>query len=113
MRVLRLILGVTRRDRIRNDVIRERLNITSVLKIIERSKLRWYGHVKRMEESRYPRKYLDWIPQGRRPVGRPRKRWIQGIEDAVQKRGRSLEEINQEEDYHDRLLWRRFVEAGQ
>ena len=113
MRVLRMILGVTRRDRIRNDVIRERLNITSVLKIIEKSKLRWYGHVKRMEENRYPRKYLDWIPQGRRPVGRPRKRWIQGIEDAVQKRGRSLEEINQQEEYQDRLLWRRFVEAGQ
>ena len=41
MRVLRLIYGVTRRDRIRNDNIRQVLKVESVLAIIERNQLRW------------------------------------------------------------------------
>ena len=113
MRVLRMIRGVTRRDRIRNEEIRERLRITSVLKIIEKNKLRWYGHVKRMEDTRHAKKFLEWVPPGRRPVGRPRKRWTQGVEEAAEQRGRKLQEIIRDEDFQDRDLWRRFVEAGQ
>ncbi len=112
MRVLRMIRGVTRLDRIRNEETRERLGITSVLKIIEKNKLRWYGHVQRMEDTRYARKFLEWVPLGRRPVGRPRKRWMQGVEEAAERRGRNLQEITRDEDFMDRDLWRRFVEAG-
>ena len=55
MRVLRLIKGVTRRDRIRNAQIREELHIVPLLDDIDRKKLRWYGHVKRMSEERKPK----------------------------------------------------------
>ena len=51
MRVLRLIMRVTRKDRMRNSRIREEL-VTPLLEDIERGKLRWYGHVMRMEEER-------------------------------------------------------------
>ena len=53
MRVLRLIHGVTRRDRIRNENIRKSLSVEPVLTIIERNQLRWYGHVLRMPDTRY------------------------------------------------------------
>ena len=79
MKILRLIYGVTRRDRIRNTKIREDLKIEPIGEIISRNNLRWYGHVKRMEEDRYPRKYLEWQPVGRRPPGRPRMRWLDGV----------------------------------
>ena len=75
MRVLRLIRRVARKDRIRNDYQREELGVESILKIIENGQLRWFGHVKRMERNRYPRKYYEWKPEGRRGVGRPRMRW--------------------------------------
>ena len=74
MKVLRLIRGVTRLDRLRNEDIRRDLEIDNVLVLVERGQLRWYGHVKRMPDHRYPKRFLDMIPEGRRPVGRPRKR---------------------------------------
>ena len=65
MRVLRLIKGVTRLDRLRNEDIRRELEVEDILRFVERGQLRWYGHVKRMDENRYPKKYMDWIPEGR------------------------------------------------
>ena len=93
MRVLRLIMGVTRKDRMRNSRIREELKVTPLLEDIERGKLRWYGHVMRMEEERKEKKYLMWRPPGKRRVGRPRKRWIEGIDRALERRGTSREEV--------------------
>ena len=52
MKILRLIYGVTRRDRIRNTKIRGDLKIEPIGEVISRNNLRWYGHVKRKEESR-------------------------------------------------------------
>ena len=65
MRALRAIKGITRRDRVRNTTIRSELKVTSLLEEIERNKLRWYGHVMRMEMDRKPKKYLLWKPEGR------------------------------------------------
>ncbi|KAL1451375.1 hypothetical protein WDU94_005759 [Cyamophila willieti] len=42
---------------------------------IERSRLRWYGHVKRMDEQRIPKKMFELEIDSVRPVGRPKKRW--------------------------------------
>src|SRR5678816_4150953 len=66
MRVLRLIRGVTRRDRRRSEEVWADLGVRSVVELVERGQLRWYGHVKRIEEQRVPRKYLEWISEGRR-----------------------------------------------
>ena len=87
MKVLRTIRGVTRMDRLRNDQIRSDLSVKPLLKEIEERKLRWYGHVKRMDEERLPKRYLEWKPQGKRPVGRPRKRWMDGIREALERKG--------------------------
>ncbi len=112
MRVLRIILGVIRLDRMRNEVIRERQNVTSVLKIMNENKLRWFGHVERMEDLRYAKTFLEWVPRGRRQVGRPRKRWMEGVGEAAEESGKPLEEVIRDQDYLDRNLWRRFLEAG-
>jgi hypothetical protein len=109
MKVLRLIKGVTKRDRLTNVFIRDQLHITSLLEEIERSKLRWFGHVKRMEESRSARRFMEWEPGGRRPVGRPRKRWADGIKDSLRKRGMSLEEVDRTRSYDDRSNWRAVI----
>jgi len=46
----------------------------------------WLGHVMRMEGKRVPERVLEWKPTGRRNRGRPRKRWIEGIEEDGNKR---------------------------
>jgi hypothetical protein len=47
MRMLRWICGHTRRDRIRNDDIRERLGVAPVEKKLVQHRLRWFGHMQR------------------------------------------------------------------
>lgn len=109
MKVLRIIRDVTRRDRLRNTKIREDLGVAPMLGDVESGKLRWFGHVKRMNENRHARKYMDWKPQGRRPVGRPRKRWMDGVRESLARRGTTLEDVEANRDYEDRAEWRRLV----
>ena len=47
--------------------------------VIKSRKLRWAGHVARMEEGRSAFKILTGTPAGKRPVGRPRRRWEDNI----------------------------------
>jgi hypothetical protein len=44
----------------------------------------WLGHVLRMDDKRTPKRILQWKPKGTRTGGRPRKRWIAGIEEDLQ-----------------------------
>ena len=113
MKVLRLIRGVTMLDRMRNTKVREDLQVELLLDSIERSKLRWFGHVPRMEESRLPKRYLKWKPRGKRPFGRPRMRWLKSIEDAVERRGSSLELVANTELYTTRTEWKSSLNSCQ
>ena len=62
--------------------------------IIEKKKLQWYGHVKRMAKDRIPKLIMEWIPTERRKRGHPRKTWTEGVQAA--KATRNLEPINGE-----------------
>src|SRR5215469_12264781 len=74
MRVLRMIAGVTRWERRRHEEIRRETRVEPIEELVERRQLQWFGHVKRMNDDRYPSKLYSWHPQGKRPAGRPRKR---------------------------------------
>ncbi|KAG8285305.1 hypothetical protein J6590_082832 [Homalodisca vitripennis] len=75
MRFLRGIEKTTRRDRIRNEITRERLKVVSLQETMEGRRIQWMGHVKRMGDNRMPRIALEKEEGGRRPRGRPRKQW--------------------------------------
>lgn len=90
MRALRLIKGVTKRDRLRNTDTREELNIKQVLEVVKRNILRLYSHIMRMEQGWYSAKYYQWKPRGNRPAGRPKKRWRDGVSEATEAGGSSL-----------------------
>lgn len=109
MRVLRVIFGVTRWDRKRNEDVRRELNVEPIENLIVKQQLKWYGHVRRMNPDRYPARMHNWQPQGRRPAGRPRKRWGDGVAAAVEARGRTMEDIEEEGLYLDRVRWRDFL----
>jgi IS5 family transposase len=44
-----------------------------IIDIIEKKRLQWYGHVKRMQEEKLLKLIMEWIPGERRKSGRPRK----------------------------------------
>ena len=51
MRMLRWISGVTKLDRIRNEIIRGTPNVGVIYKKVQEIRLKWYGHVLRREEE--------------------------------------------------------------
>ena len=51
----------------------------NIVRVIKSRKLRWAGHVARMEERRSAFKILTVKPTGKRPLGRPRRRWEDNI----------------------------------
>ena len=104
-----MIKGVTLRDRLRNDDIRNELDVESIVLFIEKSQLKWYGHVMRMEETRQPVKYHKWTLDDRSPVRRPRNRWKDAVQGAVIARGETLEHVEESELYADRKEWRTFM----
>ncbi|KAK5925540.1 hypothetical protein CgunFtcFv8_018055 [Champsocephalus gunnari] len=69
------VAGVSLRDKVRSSVIREGLGVEPLLLRVERSQLRWFGHLVRMPPGRLPREVFQAHPAGRRPRGRPRTRW--------------------------------------
>ena len=85
--------GKTRRDRIRNERIREDLQLPPISKRIEDRHLSWFGRVIRMEEHRTPRQFLEARPQGKRPIGRPRTTWEEVIKQVAASRGKTLGQL--------------------
>ena len=75
-------------------------HITTFIRI---GRLRWYGHVMRKGDEDWVKKCMEYIVKGRRPVGRPRKTWLESVEAYMAKL-----EINKK-DVHDRSKWRRNV----
>ena len=96
-------------DRLRNEVIQRRLGVESVLSYIERNQLRWFGHMQRMEDGRIPKRWYYWAPTTRRPVGRPRRRWMEQVEQALVKRKTTIMEVMDREIFRDRCRWRALV----
>jgi hypothetical protein len=47
--------------------------------MIKSKSIRWAGHVARMGEKRNAYRILEGKPEGWRPLGRPRRRWVDNI----------------------------------
>ena len=75
IRFLRRVHGVTKE---RNFEIREVLKVEPLFRI-ERSQLRWFGHVTRMSHERLARQVVLATTQGMRPRGRARTGWCDSI----------------------------------
>ena len=86
MKFVRPACGFTLRDEKRNTELRDMLGVTAPLVLrIERSQLRWLGHVMRMEESRLPKQILFANFSGRRPPGGPRKRFLDAQKELLRR----------------------------
>jgi hypothetical protein len=50
-----------------------------IIRVVKSRRMRWAGHVTRMGERRNAYRLLVGKPEGRRPLGRPRHRWLDNI----------------------------------
>jgi hypothetical protein len=79
------------------------------VRVIESKRMRWAGHVARVGEGRGVYRVLVGKPEGKRPLGRPRRRWEDNIRMDLQEVGCGCE------DWiglvQDRDTWRALVSA--
>jgi hypothetical protein len=57
------------------------------VRFIKNIRIAWLGHVMRMDEKKTPKRVLEWKPIGRSIRGRPRKRWIEDVEEGILRMG--------------------------
>jgi len=93
MKCLRSMLGVTRRDRVRNEMVRERTGVVRELsRRVDERVLGWFGHVERMNEERLVKRIYGAEVNGRRTRGRPRLSWMGGVRRVLHEKGLNVEE---------------------
>jgi hypothetical protein len=62
-----------------NKELRDLYPSPSIIRIIKSRRMRWAGYVARMGEKRNAYRLLVGKPDGKRPLGRPRRRWVDNI----------------------------------
>ena len=68
----------------KNQELNEPIGNADTVRFIKSRRMAWLGHVMRMDRGRMPRRILEWKPMGRRIRGRPRKRWIEDVEEDIE-----------------------------
>jgi hypothetical protein len=81
-RVLRRIFGPESNEvsgdwnKLHNEELRDLYSSPSIIRIIRSRRMRLAGHVARMGEKRNAYRLLMGRPEGKRPLGRPRRNWV-------------------------------------
>jgi hypothetical protein len=84
-RVLRRIFGPKRDEvtgewrKLHNEELHDLYSSPSIISIMKARRMRWAGHVAQIGEKRNACRFLVGKPEGRRPLGRPRRRWVNNI----------------------------------
>jgi hypothetical protein len=92
-RVLTRIFGPQRdevtgeRRRLHNEQLNDLYSSPNIIWVIKSRRVRWAGYVARMGEGRGAYRTLMGRPEGRRPLGRPRRRWEDNIKMDLQEVG--------------------------
>ena len=73
MKMLRFAMGVTRKDKIRNEHIRSTLKVEQLGMKMREGRLRWYGHVMRRDQEYVGRKMMEMELPGKRKRGSQRE----------------------------------------
>jgi len=113
--VLRRIYGPRRDEvtgewrRLHNEKLNDLYSSSNIVRLIKSRRMRWAGHVARMGEERGVYRILVGKPEGKRPPGRPRCRWVDNIRMDLQEEGcRYMDWIGLAQD---RDRWRTLVSA--
>jgi hypothetical protein len=84
-RVLRRIFGPKREEvtgewrKLHNEELHDLYSSPSIIRIIKSRRMRWGGHVARLGKKGNTYRLLVEKPERKRPLGRPRRRWVDNI----------------------------------
>jgi hypothetical protein len=83
--MLRRIFGPKRNEvtgewrKLHNKELHDLYFSPSIIRILKPRRMRWAGHVARIGEKRTAYRLLVGKPEGKRPLGRPKRRWVDSI----------------------------------
>src|SRR5215813_302754 len=89
-RVLRRVFGPKRNEvtgewrKLHNEELSDLYSLPNIVRAVKSRRMRWAGHVARMGEDRVVNRVLVGKPEGKRPLGRPRRRWEDNIKVDLQ-----------------------------
>jgi hypothetical protein len=92
-RVLRRIFGLKTDEvmggwrKLHNEELHNLYSLSSIIRMIKSRKMRWAGHVARMREKRNAYRILVGNSEGKKPLGRTRRRWVDNIKMDLRKIG--------------------------
>ena len=99
MHMIRWMCGISLKDSRTNEELRRLIGIEHITTFIRGGRLRWYGHLMREGDEDWVKKWMEYRLEGRRPVGRPRKTWLESVEA-------DLAELEiDKKDVQDRRKW--------
>jgi hypothetical protein len=112
--VLRRIFGPKREEdgswrKLHNDELQILYSSPNIVRVIKSRRIKWAGHVARMGEGRGVYRVLVGRPEGKRPLGRPRRRWEDNIKMDLREIG--IDGANWIQLTQDRFQWRAFVNS--
>ena len=99
-RMLRYMAGVSLQDRVTSEEVLIRCGLSDVLNVLQKGRMRWFGHVVRRSEDEPLAKIKAVQAPGRAPRGRPKKTWRKCVEDDM------TDCETTEADARDRVKWR-------
>ena len=73
--------------RLHNEETNDLYSSPNIVRVVKSRRMRWAGQVARMGEERGVYRVLLGKPEGRRPLGRPRRRWVDNIRMYLQEVG--------------------------
>ena len=76
--------------RLHNEELNDLYSSPNIVRMIKSRRMRWAGHVARMGEERGAYRVLVGKPEGKIPLGRPRRRWLDNIKMDLQEVGCGL-----------------------
>jgi len=70
--------------KLHNEELNDLYSLPNIVRVVTSRRMRWAGHVARMGEDRDVHRVLVGKPEGKRPLGRPRRRWKDNIKMDLQ-----------------------------
>ena len=111
MRCLRKLLNIKWQDKVTNAEVLRKAQIPSLYTTLRIKRLRWLGHVRRMDTHRLPRQILyGELSEGTRPRGRPKLRWKDTCKESLT--GFNINVDTLEDCTSNRSAWKAAVKTG-
>ena len=104
--MLRFVMGVTRKDKIRNEYIRGTVKVEQLGMKMREGRLRSYGHVMRRDQEHVGKKIMEMDLLGKRKRRRPKRRFLDVVKEDMGQVGAK------ETGIENRTVWRKMICCG-